>query len=401
MSRTHFLWAGLSALIPALACPQTALDDCSAQFINADVSNAPTLFSSPSDQPFGSNQHLCYQDDGVSFFASEYWPEEFAPRWVAYRLSPDNYGVDGCATYTRGTANCYIQKDTWAEFLACMPASSDPFHRDHMLIGERLATGDFGSTGHDRGHIAPRQAFSWHVCGTYQTFTMANMSPQRAFLNQDIWRILEEQVLSWAIEEGPLFVVSGTTFRAFPHQRFQVYTDGVLDSAQTYTSGFRMQEAVDQHAMNFDSTITDDILRPKRDANPTNISTRAVSVRMPTGYFKVIYRPATATETEHAIGFMLPHSFENLNMLSESYVNLTEAEAFWAFVSRIDLIEETSGVRFPGIPNNIKDIWGDDFFFDRAGLGEIRASTCGIGTPQGVIVDSTGDERLAACIDHL
>jgi len=110
----------------------------------------------------------------VSFFATEYWPEEFAPRWAAYRLSPENYGTDGCNTYTRKKANCYIKEETWVEFLSCTKAS-DPFHGDHMLDGEKLGPSDFANTGYDRGHIAPRQAFSWHVCGTYQTFSMAKM----------------------------------------------------------------------------------------------------------------------------------------------------------------------------------------------------------------------------------
>lgn len=155
---------------------QSPLDHCSTQFIDENVSNAPTLFSSPPSQPFGTNQHLCYRDDGVSFFAVEYWPQEFAPRWAAYRLDPQNYGANGCSTFTRNVANCYIREDTWSDFENCTEAS-DPFHSDHMLTGTTLTSNPFSSTGHDRGHIAPRQAFSWHVCGAYQTFTLANMSP--------------------------------------------------------------------------------------------------------------------------------------------------------------------------------------------------------------------------------
>ena len=83
---------------------------------------------------------------------------------------------------------------------------------------------------------------------------------------------------------------------------------------------------------------------------------------MPTGYFKVIYRPASNSEPAHAIGFMLPHTFENLNMVADFYSNLTIEQAFWVFVSRIDLIEETSGITFPGIPEAMKSIWGNDWF---------------------------------------
>ncbi len=162
-----------------------------------------------------------------------------------------------------------------------------------------------------------------------------------------------------------------------------------------------MQQVVDEHHDNFESSVSGDILRPKRDANPDNVRAKVLDMRMPTGYFKVIYRSAIDDEPEHAIAFLLPHTFENLNVLANSYENLEPDEAFWVFVSRIDLIEEISGITFPGIPGNMKDIWGDDWFFDHEGGRNIRSSTCGRGTPQGVLENSRRDERLAACIDQL
>ena len=54
------------------AYSQSDLDECADQFIDGNVSNSPTLLSSSPDQPFGNNKHLCYLDDGVSFFAIEY-----------------------------------------------------------------------------------------------------------------------------------------------------------------------------------------------------------------------------------------------------------------------------------------------------------------------------------------
>jgi len=230
---------------------------------------------------------------------------------------------------------------------------------------------------------------------------MANMSPQRAFLNQDIWRFLEVQVLTWGVDEGPVYVVTGTTFRSFPYQSFQVYTDHVMDPAFIYPAGLTMHAAVEQHHVNFDSTSPGDRLHPKRYAKPDKVRAKVKDMRMPTGYFKVIYRPALGGEPAHAIGFMLPHSFENLNQIADSYSNLSKEESFWVFVSRIDLIEETSGVRFPSIPENMKSMWGDDWFFAHDTRGSLRSPGCGRGTPQGMLADSTKAERLAACIDLL
>ena len=376
------------------------LDDCADQFIGGISSNAPTIRNSPVDQPSGANQHLCYQDDGISFFATEYWPNEFAPRWAAYKLDPANYGANGCLTFTRKTANCYFSKEDWQNADNCKKVS-DPFHSDHMLSNPKLTKGNFSNTGHDRGHIAPRQAFSWNVCATYQTFTMANMSPQRAYLNQNIWMELEKQVLTWAIDEGPIYVVSGTTFSDFPYDHFQVYNDGVLKANQIYDNPTTMTEAVTRHSTNFNSSNSGDILKPKRKSKPDRVQNKVSDMRIPTGYFKVIYRPAIETEPEHVIGFLLPHSYENLNMLSDEYPTPPTQEAFWAFTSRIDVIEEASGVKFKGIPQSMKSTWRDDWFFSHNDSRHLRSSSCGTGSPQGILASSTIQERLDACKDQL
>ena len=228
------------------------------------------------------------------------------------------------------------------------------------------------------------------------------MSPQRGFLNQRIWQELEKQVLTWGFDEGPIFVTTGTIFAHFPHQRYEVYSQNDLTANQIYQNHTTMAQVVTQHTENFDSTSGGDMLRPMRRGNPANVKNEAQNLRMPIGYFKVIFRPATGGEPAHAIAFMLPHTFENLNLVADNFSNLTTAEAFWVFVSRIDLIEETSGISFPGIPDNMKSIWGDDFFFTRDESRNIRDTSCGSGgTPQGILTNSTDDERVAACTDLL
>lgn len=376
----------------ASAYAQTALEDCAAQFIEGSVANAPTIGDSSPGVPFGSNQHLCYQHSDGSFFATEYWPERFAPRWAAYRMDPEHYGADGCKTFTRDKGNCYVRAQTWAAFQSCTKAS-DLFHPDHMLDGPRLSPNDFSNTGHDRGHVAPRQAFSWHVCAAYQTFSMANMSPQSAHLNQDIWAELEQQVLTWAVDEGPLYVVTGTVYRRFPHERFEVYANGTFDGGQVYGPGTAFIDVVSQLSENEASFPAGHILRPLRSVAPPRVKDKVSQIRMPTGYYKVIYRPEQDGEQEHAIGFLLPHTFENLN----HNPHFGPAEAFWSFVARIDLIEEVSGTRFPGIPEDVKRVWGDRFFLSRRTGREIRADSCGEGTPQGVVENTSKDERIAMC----
>lgn len=133
------------------------LSACAEHFIGSQMENAPTLFDSAPDEPFDSNNHLCYQVQDTSFFAMEYWPERFAPRWTAYRLSGDPFGPGECNTYTRDMGNCYINEDEWTEPFEC-DRDWDPFHTDHLLTDDSLEDGAFVNSGLDRGHIAPRQA---------------------------------------------------------------------------------------------------------------------------------------------------------------------------------------------------------------------------------------------------
>ena len=130
-------WLFIAVLFSSFAFAETALEKCADQFIGGNIQNAHTLFSSPPSLPFGNNLHLCYRDNDASFFAIEYWPDEYAPRWAAYKISPENYGEDGCSTYTRQVANCYFKEATWSGFEGCT-SGPDPFHADYRLAGEKL-----------------------------------------------------------------------------------------------------------------------------------------------------------------------------------------------------------------------------------------------------------------------
>ena len=108
-------------------------------------------------------------------------------------------------------------------------------------------------------------------------------------------------------------------------------------------------------------------------------------------------------EQEQAIGFLLPHSFENLNLASTMYDKLEIDEVFWVFTAKIDLIESVSGIKFPGISGELKSSWGNSWFASKRGTGRnIRSNElCGRGSPSGVIADSTREQRLKACLDPL
>lgn len=48
---------------------------------------------------------------------------------------------------------------------------------------------------------------------------------------------------------------------------------------------------VTQHSLHHASHPAGHILRPKRTANPLRVKDKVKALRMPTGYYKVIYRP--------------------------------------------------------------------------------------------------------------
>jgi DNA/RNA endonuclease G (NUC1) len=141
---------------------------------------------------------------------------------------------------------CYFKDQAWVRVQECVEAfrerddrkAKDPFHEDPFLVFDdvaRLKTDAFVKTGHDRGHMAPNNAFSWNLCATYHTFTMANMSPQRASLNRNKWNRLEQQVLYWGVEHGPAHVVTGTVFNKFPARRFRIYNEAIMDGNEIYS----------------------------------------------------------------------------------------------------------------------------------------------------------------------
>ena len=130
-----------------------------------------------------------------------------------------------------------------------------------------------------------------------------------------------------AFDEGPIFVITGTIYEDFPHERFEGYDDG-LDSDQIYESGGKMLPTVPQAFDNREATTDGYLLHSKRPLNPDNVKPKVKDMQMPTGYFKVMYRPATGSEPAQAIAFMLPYTFENPNMLVDFYDGPKPEHAF-------------------------------------------------------------------------
>ncbi|MBC8109870.1 MAG: DNA/RNA non-specific endonuclease, partial [Verrucomicrobia bacterium] len=85
----------------------------------------------------------------------------------------------------------------------------DRFMPDPKVETTKVIPADYSGSGYDRGHLAPAADFKSSDELMQESFYMSNMSPQAPDLNRGIWRILEEQVRTWAKKDRAIYVLSG------------------------------------------------------------------------------------------------------------------------------------------------------------------------------------------------
>ena len=88
------------------------------------------------------------------------------------------------------------------------------FSSDWRNLG-LITTSDYTNSGYDRGHMAPNHAISllYGKEAQEETFLMSNITPQKASLNQKIWKHLEEMELeSFTLKFKEVWVYTGPLF---------------------------------------------------------------------------------------------------------------------------------------------------------------------------------------------
>lgn len=88
-------------------------------------------------------------------------------------------------------------------------ARSDNFRSDTSIASGSASLADYRGSGFDRGHLAPAGDMKWSATAMSESFLLSNMSPQEPSFNRGIWKELEEQVRTWAVEKESLYVVTG------------------------------------------------------------------------------------------------------------------------------------------------------------------------------------------------
>lgn len=91
---------------------------------------------------------------------------------------------------------------------------SNKFVSDPMVKGATATNEDYTRTGYDRGHLAPAGDMKWSAKAMRESFYLSNICPQKPDLNRGIWKELEEQSRLWALDNGPLLIVTGPVITA-------------------------------------------------------------------------------------------------------------------------------------------------------------------------------------------
>ena len=82
------------------------------------------------------------------------------------------------------------------------------FHPDtHIPYNQSASLSDYRGSGYDRGHMAP-----WADSADPDCFTLANIVPQNADNNRNLWEGVEEVVRDLTLRYGDVYVVTGPIF---------------------------------------------------------------------------------------------------------------------------------------------------------------------------------------------
>jgi len=118
-----------------------------------------------------------------SYFTISYSETNRQAEWVAYTLTPAS--INGTQERT------------------------DNFRIDPNVKSNPVGSGDYSSSGYDRGHLCPAGDMKLNLTSMSESFYMSNMSPQDPSFNRGIWETLESRVRTWAIEKNGVYVVTG------------------------------------------------------------------------------------------------------------------------------------------------------------------------------------------------
>jgi len=107
-------------------------------------------------------------------------------------------------------ANWVAYELTAAEAQSTKVKRATHFDPDPQVAANKTATDeDYKGSGYDRGHLAPAGDMKWSHQAMVESFYFSNICPQDPDLNSGVWNELEKKCRQWAIDYGPLLIVTG------------------------------------------------------------------------------------------------------------------------------------------------------------------------------------------------
>ena len=142
------------------------------------VSNSQDFDYLPNSLDSSKNQIVHH-----TYYSLSYSEEHEQPEWVAYELTDKK--VNGTAL------------------------RSNNFRLDKSILTGSSTLTDYRGQGYDRGHLVPSGDMKFDSIAMSESFLMSNISPQEPSFNRGIWKKLESQVRSWAVENKHIYIITG------------------------------------------------------------------------------------------------------------------------------------------------------------------------------------------------
>lgn len=80
------------------------------------------------------------------------------------------------------------------------PRPNREFEPDPQVEGSTVVHKDYTHSGYSRGHMAPAADMKWSKQAMNESFYLSNICPQKAELNDEVWKRLEERTRALATE---------------------------------------------------------------------------------------------------------------------------------------------------------------------------------------------------------
>lgn len=93
------------------------------------------------------------------------------------------------------------------------------FHEENEVAAPRATLDDYRGSGWTRGHMCPAGDNKWSRRAMYESFSLANVCPQNASLNNGLWNSVEMDCRKWARRYGEIYVVCGPLYLNREHER--------------------------------------------------------------------------------------------------------------------------------------------------------------------------------------